>query len=146
MCIRDSAWKARPPVRERPGGWPLFPEDFDWTRYQSAAPEQQLAFLRGDEPFALNGMHRVHPTLDGALPGVRARAFAASEGRFEEVALHLDTVVFTIEELKVDLVFRGALPVIDERAPPPVALHLVAESVSAEPATVADIRAKLRIA
>lgn len=137
------AWR-RAPDRERQGPWPLFPEDLDWTRFQSAPVEQQLGFLRGDEPFAFEGMHRAHPMLEGTLPGVRARAFAASGDGFDEVPLHLDTVVFTLDELKVDLVFRGALPVGDERSPASVALHLVTEPVASPPMTVEEARAKLR--
>lgn len=138
------AWSASPPDRARGGRWPLFPEDLDWTRFQCAPVEQRLAYLRGDEPFAFDGMHRAHPALEGSLPGVRARAFAASGERFDEIPLHLDTVVFTLEELRVDLVFRGALPVADERNPAAVSLHVVTEPVTAPPMTLDEARAKLR--
>lgn len=120
------------------------PEELDWTRYQIAPPEQQLAFLRGDEPYVFVGMHRAHPTLEGALPGIRVRAFAASLERFDEVPTRLDTVVFTVDELRVDLVFRGMLPVPSEAAPPSVVLHFLTEPAAGPLMTVEEARAKIR--
>jgi hypothetical protein len=138
------AWKDRAASRGRAREtWPLLPEELDWTRFQAAPAPQQLAFLQGDEPFALHGMHARHAVLAGSLPGVRARCFAVAGGRVDEIALRLDTVVFTVDEMRIDLVFRGALPVADERAPGGLALHLYTEKVGDEGMTLAEARDKL---
>ncbi|MFO0617556.1 MAG: DUF2169 domain-containing protein [Polyangiaceae bacterium] len=145
MCIAPVplAWRQVNP-EDRRGRWPLFADDLDWTRFQCAPHEQQLAFLEGDERFVFHGMHRAHPVLEGALPGVRVRAFATSGDVFEEVPLRLDTVVFTVDELKVDLVFRGALPVPTESAPPSVALRALTEPTASPPMTLDVARVRLR--
>ncbi len=61
----DAAW-----LKTR---WPYFPEDFEWTYFQAAPRAQQLAYLTGDEPYEIAGMHAAHPTLRGTLPGLRLR-------------------------------------------------------------------------
>jgi len=139
------AWAERrsPGVKAAP--WPFFPEDLDWTRYQAAPPEQRLAFLRGDEPFSLTGVHPTEAAIEGALPGVRARCFAlrAESGVFEEVPLRLDTVVFSTDESKLDLVFRGWLPVPDEARPGIEALFFTSEPTGVDPASLDVMRDKL---
>jgi hypothetical protein len=110
-------------------------DTLDWTRFQAAPARQQLAFLRGDEPYALTGLSALHPTLEGSLPGLRARCFAtwkAQPSRFEEVPLRLDTVVIDVDAMKIDLVFRGALPVADQKAPDVGGLYFLADRVGAE--------------
>ncbi|MFO0616577.1 MAG: DUF2169 domain-containing protein [Polyangiaceae bacterium] len=136
-------WK-RPPVRKPGQRFPLFPEDLDWTRFQIAPAEQQLALLRGDEPFVFEGLHAQHPSLGGQLPGIRPRVFADRESDFREVPVHLDTVVFRVDELRVDLVFRGVLSVPDERSPGSIALHLLTEPLTAPPLTLDEARTKVR--
>jgi hypothetical protein len=126
------AWRSR---QESPGAeddpWPAASEDSIATRFQAAPPEQQLDFLKGDEPFEMTGLHAKHALIQGSLPGLRARCFAAPPGdaagviRFEEVALKLDTVIFEVDLMVVHLVLRGAVPVLDERAPGIDALYLV---------------------
>ena len=96
------AWKERAESAERRAPWPRFPEEIDWTRYQIAPRPQQLAFLRGDEPFALAGMHRAHALLEGSLPGVAPRCFATRPGdRSGEIEMRLDTVVLDADAMKV---------------------------------------------
>ncbi|MFT3766880.1 MAG: DUF2169 domain-containing protein [Minicystis sp.] len=117
---------------ERRSPWSKFPEDLDWTFYQIAPPSQRLAFLRGDEPFVLVGMHRTHAVLEGSLPGVRPRCFASREGRFDEVTLCLDTVVIDADAMKLTVVWRGAIPVPDETRPDVKAVHLAMEELAKE--------------
>jgi hypothetical protein len=135
------AWAAsRGPERRSP--WARFPEDLDWTAHQIAPPAQRLAFLRGDEPFALTGMHRTHAVLEGRLPGVRPRCFASARDRFVEVTLRLDTVHIDADAMKVTLVWRGALPVASEAQPDVKSLHLVMEKVGEEGMSLDDARAR----
>ena len=116
--------------------WPCFPEELDWTLFQAAPPAQQLAFLRGDEAFEIAGMRRDHPVLTGSLPGIRARAVVVRRGDPEEIALRLDTVVFDLDAMTLQLIWRGAATVPDERAPDLDAIHLHVESAAAEPTPI----------
>lgn len=116
--------------------WPCFPEELDWTLYQAAPPAQQLAFLRGDEAFTLTGMRKERPVLTGSLPGIRARAFRTRRGDSAEISLHLDTVVFDLDAMKIQLLWRGTVPVSDERSPDLDALHLITESAALDPTPI----------
>ncbi len=132
----DRAWfKAR---------WPYFPEDFDWTHFQSAPAGQQLDYLAGDEAFELVGMSPEHPSLRGELPAVRARAFVQrtkeAGGGFEEVLLRLDTAAFDADELKVNLVWRGQLEVSDEDAPEIQHVFVLAEDLAGPSASLEEAR------
>src|SRR5262249_10507446 len=57
--------------------WPAVPDDEVATRFQAAPPEQQLDFLKGDEPYEISGVHPKHAVMAGSLPGIRPRCFAA---------------------------------------------------------------------
>ncbi len=122
--------------------WPCFPEALDWTLFQAAPPAQQLAFLRGDEAFEIAGMRRDHPVITGSLPGIRARALVIRGGKPEEIALRLDTVVFDLDAMTLQLVWRGTATVADERAPDLDAIHLSTESAAAEPTPIDVLRDK----
>ncbi len=108
-------------------------DTLDWTLFQAAPRAQQLPYLRGDEPFEVTGTHSQHPTLKGCLPGLAARAEVTwkAGGAPVEVALALDTVVLDTDAMKVHLVFRGVLPVSDEREPGIAGVKLVVEKVVA---------------
>lgn len=135
------------------------PERFDWTRFQVAPPAQQTPFLRGDEPFEITGMHPKLPVLKGTLPGLQVRCFAerappdttpaptlalsaappqAPSSRpatvREEVPMHLDTVFFDLDERTLTLVWRGVLPVADEKSPDIRSLRLVTAKAGDEDA------------
>lgn len=115
--------------------WPYFPEDFDWSHFQCAPPEQRLETIGGDEPFILTGVHPEHVHLEGRLPGIRPCLFMAVRGdeagapgaelAFERVALRLDTVVLDTDAMKVHLVWRGVVEVSAEHAPEVEALFLM---------------------
>jgi uncharacterized protein YjbI with pentapeptide repeats len=127
--------------------WPYFPEDFDWTHFQSAPVAQRLDYLKGDEPFAIFGMHPEHAILEGTLPGVRVRGFAqeteAAGGRFREITLRLDTAFFDVDSMRLDLVWRGLVEVSDEEAPEIQALFVIEERLDAEPVTLDEARDRL---
>jgi uncharacterized protein YjbI with pentapeptide repeats len=124
--------------------WPYFPEDFDWTYFQSAPAAQQLEHLTGDEPYELVGMHPEHPSLRGRLPGVRARVFVQrtpeAGGAFEEVRLALDTAAFDVDALALDLVWRGCLEVTDEDAPELQHLFVMSEPLAGPSASLEEAR------
>jgi hypothetical protein len=122
--------------------WPCFPEELDWTLFQAAPPAQQLAFLGGDEAFEIAGLRQDHPVITGSLPGIRARAILVRRGAAEELALRLDTVVFDLDAMTLQLVWRGTATVPDERAPDLESIHLSTESAAAEPTHVDVLRDK----
>jgi hypothetical protein len=147
------AWKDRWAALGRDARpWPMLAEAFDWTRWQAAPAAQQLPHLRGDEPYALEGVHPRAPVLEGTLPGRRARCFVAFEARegarderVEEVPMALDTIVFDADAATVTLVWRGVVPVADERAPGFRAVLTLLEGANdPEGATLDDARAALR--
>ena len=125
--------------------WPYFPEDFDWTFFQAAPAEQQVAHLQGDETFEIVGAHPDHPVLSGSLPRLRARCFAQmtteAGGAFHEVVLRLDTVSFDVDAMKVNLVWRGMLTVRDDEASDVAELFVTAEPLAGHPATLEEARA-----
>ncbi len=93
---------------------PGFAPDLDW-RYFNLAPEDQWfdAPLRGDETFQFDHMHPDKPSIEGRLPGLRARVFAdyraagAAEPRLREVPLRLTTVWFFPHAERALLLFQG---------------------------------------
>jgi uncharacterized protein YjbI with pentapeptide repeats len=121
----DRAW-----LRTR---WPYFPDDFDWSFYQAAPADQQLAYLQGDEPFELEGVHREHRVLRGTLPGLRPRCFVLERpeagGRLVAVPLRLDTVLFEADAMSIELVWRGMLDVTADDAPEARALFVTTQAV-----------------
>ncbi|MCC6527888.1 MAG: DUF2169 domain-containing protein [Polyangiaceae bacterium] len=114
--------------------WPHFPTDFDWTFFQAAPAEQQLAEVQGDEPYELAGLHAAQAVFAGKLGGVRARCFAQrtgeAGGQFTALALRLDTVVFDTDAGTCHCVWRTVLPVSSPRAPELAALFVATEPVA----------------
>jgi len=104
----DAAWMKRAPY---------FPADFDW-RFFNAAPENlQVPYLRGNEPYWIQGVDRGGVLLEGSLPGVVPRVFALPAARPEallELPMNLDTVFFDAEAKQVVLVWRGAISTVDQ--------------------------------
>lgn len=135
----DGRW-----VRTR---WPYFPEDFDWGYFQSAPAAQQLGYLRGDEPFEINGTFADRPSLGGSLPGLRMRGFAQrtaeAGGQFFEVPLHLDTVHFDTDAGTVTLVWRGIVEVSEEEAPELAAFLVLDEALGDAPIRADAAQARL---
>ena len=97
--------------------WPWFPENFDYSYFNAAPPDQQVeGFLRGDEDLAFENLHPQQGLFRSRLPGRRARCFL-DEGtmygrnRFREVPLNLDTLWIDLNQQKMVLVWRGHVPV-----------------------------------
>jgi len=86
----DEKW-----LKER---FPGFARDIDWSFFNTAPEDQQFeGFLQGDEAFTLEHMHPSKPSLQGRLPGLKARVFINQRNRkggeeFRELATRLDTV------------------------------------------------------
>lgn len=104
----DASWLAN--------RWPWYPDDFDWTYFSAAPPDQYLhgTFLRGDESMEFVNLHAEHAVLRSRLPGLFARSFV-SERRgdvleFREVPLRIDTLFADLDAGHVALTWRGVTP------------------------------------
>jgi uncharacterized protein YjbI with pentapeptide repeats len=122
--------------------WPSMPADFDWAYWQAAPVAQRIATARGDEAFALVGVHPELALVEGRLPGVRPRCFADRDGSLVEVEVRLDTVAFDADAMKVDLVFRGAMEVSDEDASEVAALFVIMEPVAGPSPSPGEVNAR----
>lgn len=93
--------------------WPWLPDDFDWTFFNAAPPDQQWPrrYLAGDETLRFVHMHPRVPSYQCRLPGQRVRLFVKRrEGQalvFKEVELRLDTLFADLDAEVVTLVWRG---------------------------------------
>ncbi len=136
----DAAWKK--------SRWPYFPDDFDWSFFQAAPPAQQLEHLSGDETFELVGVHAEHPVIRGKLPGLRPRCFAQKTGDaggdLHEVLLRLDTVAFEPDQMKVTLVWRGVIDVVDDTAEDVAELFVLQEPLAGPVIDRAEALSKYR--
>jgi len=95
-------------------------------------------------------MHPDHASFEGTLPGITARAFIGWEPGsspkkrpFEEIDLHLDTVVFRMDALELSLVWRGTIPVDDEDKPGIAAVHLLVEDGSSPSLDLAQAQTRI---
>lgn len=119
--------------------WPYYPADFDWRHFQSAPGPQRLDYLKGDEPFAISGVHPEHAVIEGTLAGVEPCCFMVTQGdavgapgaqhAFERVQLRLDTVAFDMDAMCVHVAWRGVVEVSDEHAPEIEWLYLAQQGV-----------------
>lgn len=138
----DRAWLEK--------NWPWFPDDFDWSFFNSAPVEQQLReFLRGDEPVAFENLHPEFSNLAGRLPGLRARWFVVDrhEGgeRFREIPMHMDTLWVQPDELKLVLIWRGILDVQSKQMREVLDHYIVCEPLDSAPHSLAHYAAELPI-
>ncbi len=122
--------------------WPYFPKDFDPAHFQSAPLDQQVALLRGDEPYRISGLSE--RPLEGSLPALRVRAFrlATEELGAElfEITLQLDTAIFEPDERKLTLLWRGILEVSDDEAPEIETLFIHTETGDSPPLSLQQIK------
>lgn len=92
-------------VRETP-----MPADVDDAFFQCAPPDQQIPFLRGDEPLSLTHLHPEQPQLECALPGRRIVAYAkARDVDPQEVPMVCDTIWIDTDDQLCALTWRGRL-------------------------------------
>lgn len=138
--------------------WPWFPEDLDWTFFNSAPPDMQVeGFLRGDEEIQLENLDAEHPHFTSRLPGVRVRCFlsendepgGASGGEaervasFREVPMSLDTLWIDADARTLVLVWRGVAEVSSEELDEIRHVLLVAQGPGDEARSLEDHRREL---
>lgn len=83
-------------------------DDFDFSYFQAAPPDQWLSTLRGDERFTLEGLHPDQPQLKSALPGIKPTATVERAGKSPiSVALEADTLLIDTARGLCSVVWRG---------------------------------------
>src|SRR5690606_19064690 len=125
---------------------PYFPDDFSFQYFQSAPAPLQIAYPRGDEWYRLVGLRPQDEVLEGRLPGLKLRGFAQPRQRPDELVelpLNLDTVFFEPDLLRVQLVWRGAIQVIDNYGSDLASLLVVAEPIE-RPISMEEIHRRFR--
>lgn len=92
---------------------PFFAEDFDWTVFNAAPPDQQLDdYLVGDEELVFENMHPTTPVWKTHLPGQRLRVLVKTdEGVLHDVVMRLDTLTADLDAGRLYLNWRGHVPV-----------------------------------
>ncbi len=100
--------------------WPWFPKDFDWSYFNAAQQDMQVAgYLIGDEKVYFENLHPLHSQYHSQLPGLKVRCFVSElndkkEKHFKEVKMNLDTLWVDMEKEKLVLVWRGVSEIKDE--------------------------------
>ena len=109
----DEKW-----IKERA---PAYPEDLDWTHFNTAAPDQWMdEFFTGDEAFEIANMHPEESHIKGNLPGYRVSCFInmhseqESNSDFKEIVMRADTVCFFPHAKKGVLIYRGTTKVEED--------------------------------
>lgn len=121
---------------------PYFPDDFSFDYFQAAPAPLQIPYPTGDEWYRLIGMRPNDEVLEGQLPGLRMRAFAQPKdhpGELVAFPLNLDTIFFEPELLRLQLVWRGAIRVVDNYGSDLASLLVIAEPLS-KPCPPEEIR------
>jgi uncharacterized protein YjbI with pentapeptide repeats len=124
---------------------PHYAEDFDWSFFNAAPPDQQIeGYLRGDEELTLQNLHPAHPVFTTRLPGLRVRAFVNdAEGRLREVPMSLDTLFVEPDEGRVRLTWRGVTAVREDDLADVKTVLIASEALAGERLPDAHYRALL---
>ncbi|MEZ6037392.1 MAG: DUF2169 domain-containing protein [Planctomycetota bacterium] len=118
---------------------PWYADDFDWTYFQSAPADQQLAgYLRGDEALSFDNLHPDAPSWQTRLPGVRIRVFVkTADGIVHEPEMALDTLLADLDDGKLCLLWRGLAPITQLDMSDVVAVLIAQEQLADAPADAA---------
>lgn len=100
---------------------PELPAEFDWSYFQSAPADQQIASLQGNEWIVLDGMHHEHPRGSSRLPTARALVVVFGLDPHQPDAprtlvLRPDILRIDADTFRCSLVSRVVIPLEDERA------------------------------
>ncbi len=113
---------------------PHHAEDFDWTFFNAAPPDQQTAELRGDEEMTFQNLHPRAARFSARLPGLRVRTFLRDrEARAREVKMRLDTVLADLENETLYLTWRGVEEVAESDLADVTSVLVASEPLEGEP-------------
>lgn len=99
---------------------PEFPDDFDWTYFQSAPLDQRLPSIMGNEWIVLEGIHPTMTRIASRLPTLRPLATVFGTNlKDPEVAqtlqLRIDMLTIDADALRCSVIARGVVQLQDER-------------------------------
>ena len=97
----DDAWKQ--------SRWPRLPLDFDFGYWNAAPADQQIDYPTGGEEVALIGLHEsgeIRFRLPDNPPYALVRAYT---GAILPRPMHLDTLIFDMQEMTLSCVYRMTL-------------------------------------
>jgi uncharacterized protein YjbI with pentapeptide repeats len=113
---------------------PYYAEDFDLSYFQSAPPDQQVEWLRGDEEMSFQNLHPASPLFSAKLPALRIRAFVRDDqNRLREVKMHLDTLLADLVDEKLILTWRGIEEVREDDLADVQTVLIASEPLGEEP-------------
>jgi uncharacterized protein YjbI with pentapeptide repeats len=131
--------------------WPHLPADTNFTYFQAAPVDQQLAtgFWQGDETVVLQNMHPKHRLLQVTLPGLRVRVFPAvavsdTDIQLAEVQTRLETVYLMPDQLIGVALYRTVIQVSTPDAREIVGLCAATEPLSSAPLPAVDYVANFK--
>jgi uncharacterized protein YjbI with pentapeptide repeats len=92
---------------------PFYAADFDWSYFNAAPPDQQLAgYLRGDEELSFENMHPRARRFTQRLPRLRPVVLVRYvDGATRDVTMNLDTLLADVDGERLYLTWRGLAPV-----------------------------------
>jgi len=103
------------------GGSLRLPDPFDWSYFQAAPADQQLAQLHGDESIVLEGMSAQHARIEATLPQVSAAGAVFGLTPNDEpwpLDLHIDGLHIDAETLRCAVTWRAAVEIGNEAVLP----------------------------
>ena len=105
--------------------FPDLPADMDFKLYNRASPDQQTsAGFEGSETFSLTNLHSEFSSIQGSLPGFRARCFAEDNAGIKEIETNPETVIF-LPEAEMGLVICRGQCLVEERLAAQQIRHLM---------------------
>ncbi|HRI70745.1 MAG TPA: DUF2169 domain-containing protein [Polyangium sp.] len=101
---------------------PEFPDDFDWTYFQSAPADQRLPSIMGNEWIVLEGIHPTLTRISSRLPSLRplATVFGTNPKDPEyarTLQLRIDMLSIDADALRCCVVARGVLQLDGDSVP-----------------------------
>jgi hypothetical protein len=110
------------------------PQGLDFSHFNVAPPDQQLAEIASNERILLEGLHAEHPRLLTRLPGIQPRAIAERVGMpREDVPLTCDTLWINTDNGICTLVWRGRVELALREEPGRVVIRMDSSSAQVEP-------------
>lgn len=130
--------------------FPALPDDIDWSVFNAAAEDQQLAgFFDGGEAYRLEGLHPRDEVIEGTIPAMTVRAFVMRQGQTpaaaEELPMQLDTVWFFPHLERGVCIYRGRTTVADSDALDLAAVMIGYERQGDAPRTIEHYREVLTL-
>ncbi len=114
---------------------PYFADDFDYSHFQAAPPDQQLTgYLKGDEELRFDNLHPDSAVIETRLPAIRIRVFLRNaEGAFIVAKMRLDTLLADLENEVLELTWRGLIEVRENDLSDVEFALVVSEELATEP-------------